>query len=187
MQKMNNMHFKNLILFFLIAIVSLGATAGDKTNFVTPDGRLSFWSPVKPVLKEDKLQSQTGAPYRRTSYLVETANGMLLAGVLDFRDDLSTTGDEKSYLDTMLQSMRKGFGPGFVLDKQSGQSDLQLANGGLKGREINGNIDGQKIRIRAFVGSRSIFMMQTVHPTNDKQGADISAKFLESFAVDVSK
>src|SRR5689334_8851781 len=106
-------NLKNVIAAFLILLLANCAVAADGFIYKSTDGRLTVWIPAKPQVTERNLPSSTGAPYKQITIASESKPFLFLAGILDFRQDLATTGDESSYLDTMLSSMKAGFGSGF--------------------------------------------------------------------------
>lgn len=182
---MNRPNSQSLLAAILILILAIGAAcaaAADGLTYKSKDGRLTVWVPVKPNVSERDLPSATGAPYKQITVAAESNPSMFLAGILDFKQDLATTGDETSYLDTMLESMKKGFGNGFVMDKSDGSKDLVSATG-QKGRQIKGTVQGQRLIIRAFVGKHSIYMQQVVFPINNKAGSRNADRFLDSLAI----
>jgi hypothetical protein len=176
-------------LLSLCAAIVLGATPALSTaapaglQFTAPDGRISIWVPAAPKTSQDDFPSRTGSPYHRTTYAVEAANGLLLAGVLDFHDHLPTTGDEQGYLDTMLKSLTSGFGPGFQL-APGGMRSLRLAGSDLPGREIVGTVQGQCIVFRAYVGKNTIYMLEAGGSPGDKEMMATIDRFLASLVVD---
>jgi hypothetical protein len=141
---------------------------------------MSFWTPSNPRTTVESLPSQTGAPYKRTTHAVEGGTYLLLASILDFRDELPTTGDELSYLDTMLESMRRGFGSAFVLDKTHGVTEIRLETSNWPGRQLKGTIQGQEIILRAYIAPNSIYMLQVGYEVGDTSAASLGARFLNS-------
>jgi len=151
-------------------------------QFSAPDGRISIWAPALPKVSQEKFPSRTGSPYQRTTYAVGAANGLLLAGVLDFRGDLPTTGEEQSYLDTMLKSLASAFGPSFKLTTE-GQRNITLSGSGLPGRELVGTLQDQRIVFRAYVGKSSIYMLEAGCSQSDKDMIATADRFLSSLVV----
>lgn len=182
---MNKSKFKSLIATFLVLMLLTGtafAGATDGLIYKSRDGRLTVWVPAKPQVTERDLPSTTGGPYKQIMVASESSPSIFLAGILDFRSDLATTGDETSYLDTMLGSMKAGFGNGFVIDKRDGSKDL-VSSTGQKGRQIQGTVQGLRIIIRAFVGKHSIYMQQAAFPISYKDEGKNANRFLDSFVI----
>lgn len=92
------------------------------------------------------------------------------------------TGDEESYLDTMLGSMKANFGGNFVIDKDAGSKDLVSATG-QKGRQIKGTVGGNRLILRSFVGKHSIYMQQALFPVDFKEGAKSADRFFDSLSI----
>lgn len=181
------MHIRKRLLVCLIPLLFVATTSfavnTEGVTFKSADGKLSVWLPKMPQASEQVIPSQTGGPYKRVTYSVESAAYLFLAGILYFRDDLSTTGDESSYLDTMLGSIKAGFGEQFAVDKEGGVVDLKLPGSNLKGRQLQGTIRGQKMVLRAYVGKHSIYMLQAGFPVNSAAAATTARRFLESIVV----
>lgn len=178
-------NFQTLIAAILMLIFATGqacAAPEDGFTYKSKDGRLGVWVPAKPQVSERNLPSKTGAPYRQITVVSESNPSMFIAGILDFRQDLATTGDETSYLDTMLASIKAGFGNGFVMDKSDGTKEL-VSSTGQKGRQIKGIVQGQCVIIRAFVGKHSIYMQQVGFPVNFKAGSKSVDRFLDSLSI----
>lgn len=161
--------------------VTVPALADEGSTFKSADGRMSFWTPSQPKSTAESLPSQSGSPYKRTTYAVEGTNYLLLASILDFRGDLPTTGDEVSFLDSMLESIRRGFGTDFVLDKTQGSTELKLEATGWPGRELKGTVQGAVVILRAYVAPNSIYMLQATYEAGDASVARVGARFLSSF------
>lgn len=166
----------------ILATGAACAVAADGFTYKSKDGRLTVWVPAKPQISEQNLPSTTGGPYKQITMASESNPSMFLAGILDFRQDLATTGSETSYLDTMLANMKAGFGNGFVMDRSDGTKDL-VSSTGQKGRQIKGIVQGQRLIIRAFVGKHSIYMQQVVFPVNFKAGSKNADRFLDSLSI----
>lgn len=170
-------------LAVLIAAMLPAVTfATDGVSFKSKDGRLSIWVPIAPSVTERSLPSTTGAPYRQTTFAAEAYPALYLAGILDFRNDLSTNGDEVSYLDSMLGRMKAGFGSSFVIDKTDGTRDLLLRTG-QKGRQIRATAQGQRVIIRAYVGKYSIYMQQVGFPVGNEVALKSAERFLDSLVI----
>jgi hypothetical protein len=166
------------------AISAASAATTDGLRFTSDDQRISFWAPLAPKRTQDALPSRTGAPYQQTSYAVEGTSYLLLVRILDFRkEDIPTTGDEKGFLDSMLQSMRKGFGAQFVLDADGGTEDITSTPAKLPGRQLKATIQGQRMVIRAFIAPHAIYMQQIGYPQPDKLAAKIGERFLASLMI----
>lgn len=176
------------ILKLSVCIVSMVlasyATADQGIMFTSSDGRLSIWVPSKPRMKEDLIPSRTGGPYKRTTYAVEANNYILLAGIIDFRGDLATSGNEELYLNSMIENLRAGFGSRFVLDSKGGNIDILLPPKNLKGRQFKGMLlQGQRFIFRAYVVAHSIYILQVSYPSGDKSASKVAERFLSSLVV----
>lgn len=183
-------HFKPLfaIVIALTYLIcgAVSAASSDGNVFSSDDQRVSFWTPGIPKKIVESFPSRTGAPYKRTMYIVEAANYMLLVGLLDFqKESIPTTGDENGFLDTMLESMRKGFGSSFILDPNQGISNLDMSAPKLKGRQLKGRLQGQQITLRAYIAAHTIYMQQIMHTPQDKNLENIADRFLSSLVIHV--
>lgn len=184
---MNILSKRNLITALACACLIFGKAYAEKStnnNFSSEDQRISFWAPSPPIKTEDLIPSKTGTPYKRTTYAVEGANYIFLAGILDFRkDSLPTTGNEILYLDSMLESIQMGLGADFVLDSTGGLTDIYLPGTSLKGRQLKGTIKGQLFVMRAYVATRAIYMQQITFPIIDKKVSQTAEHFLNSLVI----
>jgi len=131
----------------------------------------------------DEIPSQSGKPYKRTTYVMEAETFMLLASSLELNAGPDTAGDEDSFLDSMLDSIRNGFGDKFQLDSKGGVTAVTLAPNNLKGRQLRATVEGHPMIIRAYVGKRTIYTMQVSHMQGDQAAAKTGERFLESLVV----
>lgn len=172
----------SVVAFLYLFIFATCAYAGEGFDYKSTDGRLIVWVPMKPQVSERELPSTTGSPYRQITIASETSQAVFLAGILDFRKGFSTKADEMSYLDSMLSSLKQGFGKNFVLDKNDGSKDL-VSSTGQKGRQIKGTVDGQQLIIRAYIGKYSIYMQQATFPITNITSLKNAERFFDSLVI----
>lgn len=157
------------------------AADSDGQTFTTDDKHIKFWAAGTPEKTEEAMPDRKGAPYKRTTYLMETEGSTLMLGILEFRpDDTSPAGYETTYLNTMLDNLRRSFVSRFLLDTDSGWKDIDLPKGNLKGKQLKGRLEGQDFTLRAYVAPHTIYMQQIGHAPQDQKAAEIADRFLQS-------
>jgi len=170
------------LLGSLIGGYAQAADAGGQV-VTTDDKHVRFWAAATPEKIEEAMPVLKGAPYKRTTYTMEAGSSTLMLGVLEFREeDSAAAGFETSYLNSMLDSMRKSFVNKFLLDSD-GWKDIELPNTKLKGKQIKGRLENQDFILRAYIAPHTIYMQQTGHAPQDKQGAEVADKFLQSLEI----
>ncbi|MES2039593.1 MAG: hypothetical protein V4495_17320 [Pseudomonadota bacterium] len=169
-----------IILSSLFFGLAQAVDAGGQT-FTTDDKHVKFWATGAPEKTEEAMPDRKGAPYKRTTYAMETDGSTLMLGILEFRpDDPSPAGYETTYLNNMVDNLRKNFVSKFLLDTDSGWKDISLPNGNLKGKQLKGRLEGQDFILRAYVAPHTIYMQQVGHAPQDKKAAEIADRFLQS-------
>lgn len=171
-----------LILSCVLLIASSGVHAEDGQRFHSASSGLSFWTPLKPRVTVEEIPGKAPTPYKRTLYAVEGPHYLLIASELDLANGPDTTGDEQSFLDSAVESMRAGLGDKFRLDA-SGITPLTLAPGNLKGMELRARVEGVVLIMRSYVGKRTIYTLQANYMPGDELAEKIGKRFLESLAV----
>lgn len=178
-------HFKRLCpaIIILIALFCGFAQAADTSGqvFTTEDKHVRFWAAGTPEKTEETMPERKGAPYKRTTYTMETEGTTLMLGILAFRhDDPSASGYETRYLNTMLDNLLKGFHTKLLLDSDTGWKDIDMPTGNLKGKQLKGRLDGQDFTLRAYVAPHTIYMLQTGHAPLNNKAAEVAEHFLQS-------
>lgn len=169
-----------IILISMSCGLTQAADAGGQT-FTTDDKHVKFWAAGTPEKTEEAMSDRKGAPYKRTTYSMETEGSTLMLGILEFRqDDPSPAGYETTYLNTMLDNLRRSFVSKFLLDTDSGWKDIDLPKGNLKGKQLKGRLEGQDFILRAYVAPHTIYMQQIGHAPQDKKAAEVADRFLQS-------
>jgi hypothetical protein len=171
-----------LILSCVLLIASSGAHADDGQRFTSASGGISFWTPLKPRITVDEIPGKAPKPYKRIMYAMEGPHYLLIASELDLANGPDTTGDEQSFLDSAVESMRAGLGDKFRLDA-NGITPMTLAPGNLKGMELRARVDGVVLVMRSYVGRRTIYTLQANYMPGDEVAGKIGKRFLESLAV----
>jgi hypothetical protein len=171
------------LLLCPVLFVSADAAENTGTQFTSPSGNVSFWAPVLPRVTVEDFPGKLGSKNKRTTYAMEGGNFLLLASELEFIRGPDTTGDEESFLDSMLETLRDALGNKLVLDANNGNTSIQLSPNNLKGRELRGAVEGHRFIIRSFVGKRTIYTLQASYPAGDAAASAMGEKFLGSLKV----
>ncbi|MFZ6745417.1 hypothetical protein ACO0LC_19505 [Undibacterium sp. JH2W] len=161
------------------------ATDVNGQIFTTEDKHVKFWIVGTPEKTVEIFHERKGSPYKRTTYTLEAEGSTLMLGILEFHnDDPSAAGYEISYLNTMLDNLRRGFISKFLLDANGGWVDVNLPSGDLKGKQLKGRLEGQDFTLRAYVAPHTIYMQQIGHAPRDKKAAEVADKFLQSLVIE---
>jgi hypothetical protein len=179
--------FSRCFSLLLCSLLFSWANAADTkgAQFTSPNGKVSFWAPVRPSVTVEDFPGKLGSKNKRTTYAMEGGNFLLLASELELIRGPDTTGDEESFLDSMLETLRNALGDKLVLDANNGSTLIQLAPNNLKGRELRGTVEGHRFIIRSFVGRRTIYTLQASYAVGDAPAAAMGEQFLDSLKVNV--